>query len=120
MPATFGECPRCPPARRQPLPQLVLFRLQLAQSRHEWTAVAATLDASGEGAEDAADDLGLHLVDGALAVDRFALGIGVCFTTSWSRAAAGFAFLQPASDTTMGLAARSFKNSAFIVTLRPL
>jgi len=32
----------------------------------------AWADAGGEGAEDAADDLGLSLVDGALAADRLA------------------------------------------------
>jgi len=51
-----------------------------------------------------ADDLGLRLVDGALAADRFAFGIGVLHhVVAIAEAAAGLALLDPAADAAMRL-----------------
>lgn len=63
----------------------------------------AWADAGGEGAEDAADDLGLSLVDGALAADRLAPRVGAPRdVVAVAEAAAGLALLHPAADAAMG------------------
>jgi hypothetical protein len=64
----------------------------------------ARADAGGERMEDAADDLDLRLVDGALAADRLTLGVGVFHhVITVAETAAGLALLEPAADTAMRL-----------------
>src|SRR5579883_373382 len=60
--------------------------------------------AGGEGAEDAADDLGLRLVDGALAADRLTLRVGVLHhVIAVAETTAGLALFDPTADAAMRL-----------------
>jgi hypothetical protein len=74
----------------------------------------ARADAGGEGAEDATDDLGLRLVDGALAADRLALGVGVLHhVVAVAEAAAGLALFDPAADAAMRLGGEVLQEQRF-------
>jgi hypothetical protein len=66
--------------------------------------MARGLIPAGELTEGAADDLGLGFVDGALAPDRLALGVGVFHhVVAVAETAAGLALLDSPPDAAMRL-----------------